>query len=117
MPQVHMCAGPSGGQKRGSDTLELKLQEIISLLMWVGAGNSGPLQKQFTFLTLVRLSTPSSLNFKTRMREILDHLVKHTLILLPGATHLCHVVSSPLLFHFLNINSRSREDLYLAHLE
>lgn len=37
--------------KRGSDTLELKLQEIMSLLMWVGAGNSGPLQKQFTFLT------------------------------------------------------------------
>lgn len=51
MPQIHMCAGPSGGQKRGSDTLELKLQEIMSLLMWVGAGNSGPLQKQFTFLT------------------------------------------------------------------
>lgn len=51
MPHVYMCAGSSGGQKRVLDTLELNLQEIMSLLMYVGAGNSGPLQKQLTFLT------------------------------------------------------------------
>lgn len=31
---VHICVGAKGGQRRASDPLELKIEEVVSHLIW-----------------------------------------------------------------------------------
>lgn len=72
---AHLVAVVHGGQKRMLDSLELKLQVVVSCLTWVLGSNLHPLEEGYTFLTTESSLLPHIKNFKKRFKVIIGYII------------------------------------------